>query len=48
LSMTFCFLPAAANHALALRSDSGGARIVSLTVHELKSAWETGSSGQPA
>ena len=48
LSMSFCFLPAAANHALALRSDSGGARIVSLTVHELKSAWETGSSGQPA
>ena len=48
LSMSFCFLPAAANHALALRSDSGGARIVSLTVHELKSAWETGSSGQSA
>lgn len=46
VSMSFCFLPAAANHRLALkangRSAQGGVRIVSLTVHELRSAWETG------
>ncbi len=40
LSMSFCFLPAAANHSLALRADDGGVRIVSLTVHELRSAWD--------
>lgn len=46
VSMSFCFLPAAANHRLALkahgRSAHGGVRIVSLVVHELRSAWETG------
>lgn len=51
VSMSFCFLPAAANHRLALKSDGesvhegsthGGVRIVSLAVHELRSAWETG------
>ena len=51
VSMSFCFLPAAANHRLALRADGrsvhggsthGGARIESLVVHELRSAWETG------
>ncbi len=41
LSMSFCYLPAAANQSLALRADGGGVRIVSLTVHELRSAWET-------
>ena len=52
VSMSFCFLPAAANHRLALkaaggsvrggvhRSVHGGVRIVSLAVHELRSAWE--------
>ena len=49
VSMSFCFLPAAANHRLALKADGGsvrdgcvdgGVRIVSLTVHELRSAWE--------
>ena len=43
VSMSCCFLPAAADQSLALRADEGGrARIVSLTVHELRSAWETG------
>lgn len=46
VSMSFCFLPAAANHRLALKADGGsvrgGVRIVSLVVHELRSAWETG------
>ena len=48
VSMSFCFLPAAANHRLALKADGGsvhrsvhgGERIVSLAVHELRSAWE--------
>ena len=52
VSMSFCFLPAAANHRLALKADGGsvhgggcahgGVRIVSLIVHELSSAWENG------
>ena len=46
VSMSYCFLPAAANHRLALKaaggSAHGGVRIVSLVVHELRSAWETG------
>ena len=42
LSMSFCFLPAAADHRLALKADGRGLRIISLTVHELRSAWETG------
>ncbi len=42
VSMSFCFLPAAANQSMALRADERGARIVSLAVHELRSAWETG------
>ncbi len=46
VSMSCCFLPAAANHRLALKADDGrahgGVRIVSLVVHELRSAWETG------
>ena len=41
-SMSFCFLPAAADQSLALRADGGGVRIVSLTVHELRSAWDAG------
>ncbi|MCY3556101.1 MAG: glycoside hydrolase family 32 protein [Gemmatimonadetes bacterium] len=48
VSMSFCFLPAAANHRLALKAVGGsvrggvhgGVRIVSLLVHELRSAWE--------
>ncbi|MXZ75182.1 MAG: glycoside hydrolase family 32 protein [Gemmatimonadetes bacterium] len=44
VSMSFCFLPAAANHRLALNAAGGGVhggvRIVSLVVHELRSAWE--------
>ena len=52
VSMSFCFLPAAANHRLALKAYGGsvrggvhggvrgGVRIVSLLVHELRSAWE--------
>lgn len=42
VSMSFCFLPAVADQSLALKADAGRARIASLTVHELKSAWETG------
>ena len=42
VSMSFCFLSAASNHSLALRADDGGVRIVSLTVHELRSAWDAG------
>ncbi|MDE2726516.1 MAG: glycoside hydrolase family 32 protein [Gemmatimonadota bacterium] len=51
VSMSFCFLPAATNHRLALKANRGsvhdesvhgGVRIVSLVVHELRSAWETG------
>lgn len=46
VSVSCCFLPAAANHRLALKADDGrahgGVRIVSLVVHELRSAWETG------
>jgi len=51
VSMSFCYLPAAANHRLAMKSDGGsvhgasvhsGVRIVSLAVHELRCAWETG------
>ena len=46
VSMAFCFLPAATNHSLALRANGrsvrGGVRVVSLTVHALRSAWETG------
>ena len=53
VSMSFCFLPASANHRLALKADGGsvrggvhggsvhgGVRIVSLLVHELRSAWD--------
>ena len=48
VSMSFCFLPAAANHRLALQAAGGsvrggvhgGVHIVSLVVHELRSAWE--------
>ena len=48
VSMSFCFLPASANHRLALKAAGGsvrggvhgGVRIVSLLVHELRSAWE--------
>ncbi|MDD9949747.1 MAG: glycoside hydrolase family 32 protein [candidate division Zixibacteria bacterium] len=52
VSTSFCFLPAASNHRLALKADGGsvhggvhegvrgGVRIVSLVVHELRSAWE--------
>ena len=42
VSMSCCFLPAAADQSLALKADGGRARIASLTVHELGSAWETG------
>ena len=46
VSMSFCFLPAAANHRLAVKTHGGsvhgGVRIVSIVVHELRSAWETG------
>ena len=42
LSMSFCFLPEAANHRLALCAEDQGVRVVSLTVHELRSAWEVG------
>jgi len=40
VSMSFCFLPAAADYPLVLRAEKEGVRIVSLTVHELHSAWE--------
>ena len=41
VSMSFCFLPEAANHRLALCAEDRGVRVVSLAVHELRSAWET-------
>ncbi len=42
LSMSFCFLPPAADQSLSLRVDEAGVRIISLNVHYLKSAWESG------
>ena len=39
ISMTSCFLPAADDHALGIYADGGSAKIVSLTVHPLRSAW---------
>jgi sucrose-6-phosphate hydrolase SacC (GH32 family) len=39
VSMSFCFLPEAANYRLALHADNGEVRIHELTVHELRSAW---------
>ena len=42
VSMSFCFLPEAANHRLALRAADRGVRIVSLTAHQLRSAWDVG------
>ncbi len=42
VSMSCCFLPAASNHRLALSATDRGVRIVTLIVHELRSAWEVG------
>ena len=42
VSMSFCFLPEAANHRLVLSATDRGVRIVTLIVHELRSAWEVG------
>ena len=39
VSMSFCFLPEAANYPLALHSEEGSFQIRNLTVHELRSAW---------
>lgn len=39
VSMSFCFLPEAADHPLAFYAKGGTARVLSLTVHELRSAW---------
>ena len=39
VSMTSCFLPSPDDHSLAVYADGGLARIVSLTVHPLSSAW---------
>ena len=40
VTMSFCFLPKANNYPLTMRTIDGGVRIVSLTVHRLRSAWE--------
>jgi sucrose-6-phosphate hydrolase SacC (GH32 family) len=39
VSMSFCFLPEAADHPLEFDARGGTAQIVALDVHELKSAW---------
>jgi len=39
ISMTSCFLPPASDQTLAVYADGGPARIVSLAVHPLRSAW---------
>jgi fructan beta-fructosidase len=39
VSMSFCFLPEAADHPLEFYARGGAARIVALEVHELESAW---------
>jgi fructan beta-fructosidase len=37
--MSFCFLPKPADHSLGIAAEGGAARIVSLAVRELESAW---------
>ena len=44
VSLTGCFLPAADDHSLSVAADGGSAKIVSLRVHPLRSAW-TGRVG---
>ena len=44
VSLTGCFLPAADDHSLSVAADGGSAKIVSLRVHPLRSAW-TGQVG---
>lgn len=44
ISLTGCFLPAQDDHTLAARADGGTAKIVSLTVHPLRSAWRGGEA----
>ena len=39
VSMSFCFLPEAADHPLEFYARGGAVRIVALDVHELESAW---------
>ena len=39
VSLTGCFLPPSDDHSLAVYADGGSAKIVSLTVHPLRSAW---------
>ena len=40
LSMSFCFLPEAADYNLECYAKGGTAHIISLSVHELRSAWQ--------
>jgi sucrose-6-phosphate hydrolase SacC (GH32 family) len=40
VSMSFCFLPEAADHNVELYAEGGEAHIVSLEAHELHSAWQ--------
>jgi protein-L-isoaspartate(D-aspartate) O-methyltransferase len=43
VSMSFCFLPEAADHNLEVYTQGGTANVVSLTVHELRSAFARGA-----
>ncbi len=40
--MTSCFLPEPENTNLELSAEGGSPKILSMSVHELKSAWLTG------
>jgi len=39
IPMATCFLPDRADHSIGVFAEGGEAKIVSLEVHELKSAW---------
>jgi sucrose-6-phosphate hydrolase SacC (GH32 family) len=40
LSMSICYLPEAADNPLVFYAEDGAAHIVSLAVHQLRSAWK--------
>jgi fructan beta-fructosidase len=42
--MSGCFLPADDQRAITLKADGGTAKVIALTIHEMKSAWLSGSS----
>ena len=39
LSMSICYLPEAADHPLVFYAEGSPAKVISLAVHELRSAW---------